>query len=97
MYEHNASYSFFLQKNQLFSSKKMAAYTFEGLLPRINCHPEHAPLHRMNASTTYKKLFPYAILASDWTTHMFYLFLTLDEGWVQVPLETGLKLLQHLV
>ena len=91
--------SFDLQIARLHAT---AAHTFEGLLPRINCHPEHAPLHRMNASTTYKKLFPYAILACDLTTHvfkqdMFYLFLTLDEGWVQVPLETGLRLLQHLV
>ena len=72
------------------------------ILSQIDRFPERVPLHRVNACTVYKQLFPFAIIASEWPIHvfkqdLFYLFLTLDEGWVQVSLETGLGLLQYLV
>ena len=85
-----------------FNATADAFLSFEALLPRIDCFPEQVPLHRVNAGTLYKRVMPFAMIASEWTVHvfnqdLFYLFLTLDEGWIQVPLETGLRLLQYLI
>ena len=85
-----------------FNAIADAFRSFEALLPRIDRFPEHVPLHRVNAGTLYKRVMPFAIIASDWPIHvfkqdLFYLFLTLDDGWVQVSLKTGLRLLQYLI
>ena len=79
--------------------------TFEDILSRVDRFPERVPLHRLNACTTYKRVeatVPFAVIASECTNHvfkqdLFYLFLTVDEGWVQVSLEMGQVLLQHLL
>ena len=66
--------------------------TFEDLLARIDRFPER--VHTIQASDD-------SAVRSDcervFKQDLFYLFLTLDEGWVQVSLETGLRLLQYLV
>lgn len=78
-----------------FYAKQDVQFVNDGRTFTVNTKVSETSLHRLNAMTLYEHKTPFIIIAKTFQEipiDLFYLILTVENGWVEVDIETGEKI-----